>query len=248
MNSDIVEIFWTGGYDSTFRICQLSRENVIVSPYYLSDKRKSEAYELGAIKKITDKIRQDKNTKAVLNDINYIPMESRSSNSQVTEAFNSILKKGFLGAQYEWLGIFALEHKGIELCIHKDDKAIEMIKKMGELMIDETNSRFVLNPDKSSRDLLYLFGNLSFPVANLTKLQMKNEYIRLGMEDIIEETWFCHNPIDGQPCGICNPCIYTIEEGMGYRFSEKAIKRYRKYSVFIKPYRMVKSHIKKLLI
>ena len=34
-----VYVFWTGGYDSTFRICQLLiKEKVAVQPVYISDK------------------------------------------------------------------------------------------------------------------------------------------------------------------------------------------------------------------
>ena len=33
---------WTGGYDSSFRMVQLSKSNVMIQPYYLSDKRKCE--------------------------------------------------------------------------------------------------------------------------------------------------------------------------------------------------------------
>ena len=50
----IVEIFWTGGFDSTFRIVQLSRCNVTIQPYYISDNRKSEKNELKAIEQITN--------------------------------------------------------------------------------------------------------------------------------------------------------------------------------------------------
>ena len=43
-----VEIFWTGGYDSTFRVVQLSRMDVVIRPYYLSDNRIAESYEISA--------------------------------------------------------------------------------------------------------------------------------------------------------------------------------------------------------
>ena len=44
-----------------------------------------------------------------------------------------------------------------------------------------------------------------------------------GFYDIMLETWFCYNPINGKPCGICNPCKYTIEEGMGFRVGVKGL-------------------------
>ena len=36
-----VKVLWTGGFDSTFRVTQLSRMDVEIEPYYLSDGRLS---------------------------------------------------------------------------------------------------------------------------------------------------------------------------------------------------------------
>jgi hypothetical protein len=33
----------------------------------------------------------------------------------------------------------------------------------------------------------------------------------------MDMTWFCHTPVRGRPCGICAPCVYTIEEGLARR-------------------------------
>jgi len=33
----------------------------------------------------------------------------------------------------------------------------------------------------------------------------------------MEMTWFCHRPVRGKPCGLCAPCVYTIEEGLARR-------------------------------
>lgn len=45
--------FWTGGFDSTFRILQLSRENVTVQPIYIVDPgRISSDKEIAAINKL----------------------------------------------------------------------------------------------------------------------------------------------------------------------------------------------------
>ena len=237
MNNQIqVSIFWTGGYDSTFRICQLSRKNVIITPYYLSDNRISEPMELEAIDVIRNKLVNDPKTIATLNPLQYVSKDSRKSNSNVTNAFNKLLKQDFMGSQYEWLGVFALEHPGIELSIHKDDKAITLIHKHGALILqeDEYGAYYVIDKSKSSQELITLFDNQHFPLADYTKLQMRQEYISLGLVKIINDTWFCYKPIDGKPCGICNPCRYTIEEGMSERFSEEALKRYKRYNSAIR--------------
>ena len=224
-----VSIFWTGGYDSTFRVCQLSRKNVIITPYYLSDNRASEQMELNAIDVIRDKLIINPNTTATINPLKYVSKDSRRTDDRVTHSFNKLLKQDFMGSQYEWLGIFALDHPGIELSIHKDDKAIALISKYGNLKLQEDGygTYYVIDTSKSSQDLITLFGNQRFPLAEYTKVQMKQEYISMGLADIINDTWFCHTPIGGKPCGICNPCRYTIEEGMSERFSEEALMRYK---------------------
>lgn len=128
---NIVEIFWTGGYDSTFKICQLSKLKISIHPFYMSDKRQSEEYELNAINSIRDKLINNPDTKAKIEPIIYVSTEERITDHDVTQAFKNLLKKDFMGSQYEWLGTFALNHKGIELSIHKDDKAIALINKHG---------------------------------------------------------------------------------------------------------------------
>lgn len=52
-----------------------------------------------------------------------------------------------------------------------------------------------------------------------------------GLMEIMNLTWFCHNPMNGKPCGQCNPCKYTIEEGLTYRFDEAALRRYKKEKI-----------------
>lgn len=77
-----------------------------------------------------------------------------------------------------------------------------------------------------------------------TRLDMKRIVEESEYEDIMNITWLCHNPINDKPCGYCNPCVSTIEEGMEYRFSKEALERYnkRKYYRFI---RKIKNGVKK---
>ena len=77
---------------------------------------------------------------------------------------------------------------------------------------------------------------------------MKEEYEKMKLSDIIDDTWFCFNPINGKPCGYCNPCKYTIEEGMSYRFSNEALKRYKKQKkILFRIVGKVKKIIKKII-
>ena len=64
------EMFWTGGFDSTFRLVQLSRLPIRLQPVFItgiaSDIRKSEKYELRAIKQIYELLSNKPTTKADL--------------------------------------------------------------------------------------------------------------------------------------------------------------------------------------
>ena len=58
MKDKTVYIFWTGGWDSTFRMIQLSQMDIVVQPLYISteylcNKRENE---LTAMEKILEKI------------------------------------------------------------------------------------------------------------------------------------------------------------------------------------------------
>ena len=63
-----------------------------------------------------------------------------------------------------------------------------------------------------------VFSCFRFPVFSLTKVDMHALSQKAGFDDIMELTWFCHAPRPNfRPCGICNPCLYTMEEGLSRR-------------------------------
>lgn len=120
------QIFWTGGFDSTFRIVQLSTLKNNIQPYYLSDERKSENYELKAIQTIESILIHHPLTKAHFLPLIIVKKSERKFNTDISDAYRRLLEKSFIGDQYDWLGVFAIDHPGIELCVHKDDKAINI--------------------------------------------------------------------------------------------------------------------------
>lgn len=65
---ETVNVLWTGGLDSSYRIIELSRLDIDIQPYYIYDHtRGSIKHELKAIKMITDdvKIKQVHKSKAI---------------------------------------------------------------------------------------------------------------------------------------------------------------------------------------
>jgi hypothetical protein len=86
-------------------------------------------------------------------------------------AYESCLKVGFIGGQYEWLANYCLAHaiEGMELSIHKDDKARNLL----EPLIDGSRTR--LDPRFASDPRYLLFGAFRFPLFDRTKQDMREE-------------------------------------------------------------------------
>ncbi len=225
-----IHIFWTGGWDSTFRMLQLSKKRCHIQPIYLDDRRTSTDYELKAIDTIANKIEKLKTTKCKIYDLLILDTSKVASDDEITQSYNDLYSQKFMGSQYDWLARFAKGYKGIELCIHKDDKALEVIETFGsvkKVSNEDKGDYFALDQECQNDDLIKVFGNYHFPLLHYTKLGMRDEADAHGFTEIMKDTWFCHTPISGEPCGLCNPCKYSIEEGMKHRFSTNAINRYR---------------------
>lgn len=227
----------------------LSQKDIVIQPYYLSDNRKSESNELSAIRIITEKLLLHPNTKCQFLPLIIIEKQDRLNDNDITETYKNMYEQDFFGSQYEWLAIFSKENSMIELSIHEDDKALNLIKKYGRLMkinIDSTGVNYIVDIDHSNESIVKLFANYRLPLAEYSKLKMKEEYINGGYEEIMKLTWFCFSPIDNKPCGLCNPCKYTIEEGMDERFDKIALARYKRrnsriYKAIAKVKRCVKN-------
>ena len=83
-----------------------------------------------------------------------------------------------------------------------------------------------------------IFGAFSFPLFETTKLDMARVAGQRGWDAIMHMTWFCHRPgRDQQPCGHCNPCLYTIEEGLGWRIPLAHRVTSLAYRALVRPWR-----------
>jgi len=104
------------------------------------------------------------------------------------------------------------------------------LQKEGSLLkIDEgILSYYIIDKENSNPDLVKVFGHFRFPhlLFETTKLEMIDLYKQWGYGKVMAGTWFCHSPINNEPCGICNPCMGTMFEGLSFRFSPTAIKRF----------------------
>lgn len=239
-SSKVVNVLWTGGYDSSFRMVQLSKIGVVIQPYYLSDNRRSEKNELNAIAQITADIKKNPQTKCTILPLIVSNTSDVKPDAEITEAYYKLREIEPIGSQYDWLARFSKEHslEGLELSVEKADSSTagNILNKTDtkiDLRNDGNVTYYKIDEDKSHPDIVKVFGQFHYPLLNMTKIDMLAEYKRLGFEDTVTKTWFCFNPINNKPCGLCNPCKSTLSEGMEFRFPKSSLIRNKLRLVYV---------------
>ncbi|HBI56394.1 MAG TPA: hypothetical protein DEA85_04165 [Firmicutes bacterium] len=225
----LVDILWTGGWDSTYRVLCLSRMNVILQPHYIIyDGRRSTKQELGAIRDITEDILRDPRTKCELKPLILTNEKNIPPDEEISSAFEIIRQHVLIGIQYEYLARYAKDIENIEIGIETGGQTDLMINTMGKMNYVDNDglSYWEIDKHNSQKALLDVFGHFRWPLYQMGKVDMKEDSERQGFAHIMDKTWFCHFPAKNRPCGSCFPCRFTIQGGMGSRLPHRAIKRY----------------------
>ena len=243
-NECVVNLFWTGGWDSTYRLLDLILvHKLIVQPHYLIDpERRSMRLELAAMEKVTKELLQkDSRSKELLLPAKYAEVASIKKNSVITNAYERLFKRVPLGIQYEWMARYCDENKieGMELSIEQGDSRFNtFIEPLVSKVSCAGNNFFYRIDEKYEGEEEYeVFRYFKFPVLHLSRLEMEEHSKEVGFYTLLEQSWFCHNPINNKACGICDPCITTINQGQLWRISFIGQVRYYLY---------VKSGLRKL--
>lgn len=212
-------VLWTGGFDSTFRVLSLLYSGLTVRPYYLVETdRRGLMQELAAMVEIRRAVSEVSPPGRLLS-LRLTLLDEVPDDLGVAEAFSTIRRCFYLGSQYRWLACFAytLDDRSLELCVHRDDRAYACVSEY--LRSAESSGDFG-GGSNLIRAYGKLFGKFGFPILEMTKVDMWAVAEGHGFDEILEMTWFCHKPTRwGRPCGQCNPCRYTIQEGFGWRIS-----------------------------
>lgn len=227
-------VLWTGGWDSTYRVLELVLvKNKPVQPFYVLDQgRLSTEIEIETMNKIKKMVGElSPGAEQLIKNPIFIKKSDAAIDPDFTQQYKNLYMIGYLGPQYDWLGrcIKKLGLENLELCIHKDDKAEFFI---GENVVhcNDNNDSFYKLIESPKNPNLNIFKFYHFPLLKMTKVEMLELSQKYGFSEIMEQTWFCHEPTQNkEPCGICNPCRYTKEEGLGRRVPtpplHKLIKR-----------------------
>lgn len=223
--SDRITLFWTAGFDSTFRLLDLlARGDVAVRPVYLIDpQRASYSMELARIQKMRAMIADwapapDKLLPTEIYLRNDYPVEA-----DLRDAFAEIKRTSPIGGQYFWLAQFC-RTKGfadgqVELCMPRHDPPSQLQRTIFDDPLSEA-------PRIRPGAPWTLFRYYSFPLLGTLKSEMRPAAERKGFGPILAESWFCHSPVRGRPCGFCNPCGIAKQEREGIVFSRRSMVRH----------------------
>jgi 7-cyano-7-deazaguanine synthase in queuosine biosynthesis len=247
-NTEAINLFWTGGWDSTFRLLQLLlKYKEVVQPYYALDPdRRSTAAELYAMRNIKRRLfTRFPDAKDLLLKTIYFDIVDISPNPAITDSLKQFQEKYYIGigVQYDWLARFCNEKaiQGVELGIagvvkpgkNGEMSVTELGKPWDSLHAMMTSSSkgsdrvYWLDPQYQGEDEYTVFHYYRFPLWELTKKDMREISRKEGLDDIMALTWFCHNPMPSYiPCGTCVPCSVAIQDGMGWRIPWTGKLRY----------------------
>lgn len=217
-----IEMLWSGGWDSTFMLCKLLREYDEVQPYYIRFHRSGEEMEMKAINEITDLLEEHKNLKGRLLPVTYVEHTSIKFPGWLVEAWKKYRDEPYtVSKQYLFLAAFAIKHKGIavgqERYYEKPGHITRLMYKKGHMKFRDDGTGY-FNKKDCDKDVYALFGNAVYPVCLDSELMMKDKAEAWGMMDIMDKSWFCYQPINGKPCGMCGPCKVKMKQHMDFLF------------------------------
>lgn len=216
----VVFLFWTGGYDSTFRLLQaVIDEGRTVQPVYLTGKidncptcqyyRKNREQEFTAMKNVVTMVREKYPT---LGDkiLPLVTVDTVPENKELSEVFHRMRLHNFGRRfnQYEAMARLATHYQipmeigtvGIE---GEGDGNLPMDRwgvYLRKNLIPKEEGKFGVKDPSSP--VYYL----RFPVAYISKKQMLEIAKKNGYDSILRKSWSCWFPKNGQPCGRCPMC------------------------------------------
>lgn len=231
-------VLWTSGWDSTYMILRMLREETVQPIYIINPRRKSRFIEMEALSKLEKKIREQIPTGKLLTVKKYDlrDIEIKKDIRKALKQINKVLKRQKrrpIGYQYEYLASFAekyhKEYPIISVGVEKVSKTetgglATAIQLFGEMTPD-----FRVDKNKSQEAIVKLLGNFDFPIIDTTEPEMLKNIHEWHYEDIMKEIWFCHKPINGKACGFCSPCFQKGISGMSFLLSETAQHRFRRF-------------------
>lgn len=221
--SEPINLFWTGGWDSSYRLFHLLLvEERTVQPYYVIDSsRKSLQREFQALDQMKRRLaQQHPAARRRLRPMQIVALTDIPPHRQISDMYLRLKARTDLSGQYRWLARFA-HHAGlddVELCLTNlpPSEGGELRELMLPDLVGEGHDCRLREP--LSEPDLAIFRYFRFPTIHQTKLQMEEAAIAHGFRDLLALSWFCLAPVRGLPCGRCYPCGLALASGRKYDY------------------------------
>jgi len=208
-------LFFSGGFDSTFRLCQLGLvcDKTVQPVYILDDKldngsrggyrRNSKAHELDAITQIVGTMTATfPCSRERLLEV--IFLEDVAIDNDLLQCSRHLFKLNRFSRPINQYTAMAQVTKNlnqsIELAIENSPQSI-----MRSLVIEYLNPETLMLRAQVPR-LLEPFQQLVFPLINTSKSEMWASAQSHQFAAILEQTWSCWFPVNGNACGDCPMC------------------------------------------
>ena len=215
-------LFWTGGLDSTFRLCQiLIDRKEKVQPIYLlcrdldsespQIQRKNKKKEIKTMKNIRKALHKKyPHSRNLMLPTLYVygiqkDLEISKDYQTLRQEYGHFASRTI--TQYERIARFSIHYGqsvevGLERCGTGLDKATYDKRTL-------PGDECILRKDIDKP--FKIFKNLKFPMAHLSKEEYLEISSRNGYFDILKLSWSCWYPrVDGNPCGKCQMCKKRI--------------------------------------
>lgn len=189
-----VNLAWTAGWDSSFRLLSLILiEKRVVQPHYLLRPEDSAGQEIDAMHRIQRQLfaRYPGSRELLLPrkiiDVRAVPIDAGiQADYKVIKGRRKVPEQYLLLAAYSYL---------------ENIEGMELGVLGGESDLFEE----------------FFFERFTLPLKGFNKLEMLHVAKSAGFLDLMNLTVFCRRPRDGKPCGFCGPCHDVVSNGLGYR-------------------------------
>lgn len=215
-------VFWTGGYDSTWRVVQaLLIEGLTVVPIYLSGiidnfsvrkhNRQSQGFELAAMKAIRGEIlRCFPSAGANLKPLVVVPdvtLEKEVMHCMAKLKENKMVRRR--RCQYGSMAqLTRIISTPIDVSVLEGDFLWLTLREH----LEKVDNEWMLSQQATEQlPELAIFKWLRFPLMESSKESILEEAKQRGCDKIMQMTWTCWYPRpNGQQCGKCGMCKHRI--------------------------------------
>ena len=193
----VYNVFWTGGYDSTFLVVYLLKFGNVQPVYLKGDYfiRKSKYKEIQTMDAIRQSIRSSyKLLPTIYVNNQILDQDIIDAEYEAKEFYNG--KKLNTVLQYTYIAQYCKDNNFIgHVCAVNSGNYWQKLP-----VIDKGTTR-------CRNETIRLFKNFRFPCIHLSKEEMRT---LLNNDDVLKKTWTCRRPVNNMPCGKCTLCKHRI--------------------------------------